>query len=236
MVRSFFFCAVPCYTQHMKRLVIIVVLVIVFAVSAFAGYNRRAENPDPNHTHADFAVWINGVQFDFAQDKYMSHVPTAAHPSSLLFVPRAFAHADEPEGGSGAALSGREYLHLHDGNGHVIHRHQPGLGFGDFLTSLGFTFTGACLMTDVDVETCNTDSSKWQFFVNGEEKIPVPLNYVFADEDHLLLTYGADSADIKKELMLLTNDACLYSKTCPGRGAPPAENCIADPTVPCVAQ
>ena len=37
------------------------------------------------------------------------------------------------------------------------------------------------------------------------------------------------------ELQEMTDDACKYSKTCPWRGEPPAESCIADPAVPCTA-
>lgn len=221
----------------MKRLLIMVGVVVIFGISAVYGYNRRAANPDPNHTHADFAVWIHGVQWDFAQEKYMSTVPVSFESSpSFVLIPQASAHADEPEGGSGVLVIGREHLHLHDGNGQVAHRHKPGLGFGDFLSSLGFTLTETCLTTDTGEKTCNSDTETWQFFVNGRELMPLPVNYVFQDEDQILLTFGADTAEIQKQLSLLSNDACLYSKTCPGRGTPPTENCIADPTIPCVIQ
>lgn len=233
----FKYCISSCYTSAMKRAFVVIGALILFGLSAYYGYNRRAQNPDPNHTHADFAVWINGVQLDFAKQKYMSHVPVTSVPSSFSFIPRALAHEDEPEGGSGSvAVSGREYLHLHDGNGHVVHRHKPGLGFGDFLSSIGFTLTSTCLTTDEGKKTCNADTKTWQFFVNGKEITPLPVNYVFADDDQLLLTYGADAAEVQKELSQMTDDACKYSKTCPGHGTPPTENCIADPTVPCVAQ
>lgn len=224
----------------MKRFVIIFGLLLLFVISAHIGYNRRAANPDPNHNHADFAVWINGVKWDFAQQKYMSHVPVTTYvpQSSFVFVPTASAHEDEPEGGSGATatIPGREYLHLHDMNGSVVHRHKPGLGFGDFLTSIGFTLTDTCLKTDLGTNTCNQGDKKWQLFVNGKEILPFQTNYVFADEDHILLTFGADDAELQRELALMTDEACLYSKTCPGRGVPPTENCIADPTVPCKIQ
>lgn len=221
----------------MKRSLIVIGLLVLFAASAWYGYNRRAPNPDPNHNHADFAVWIDGVKLDFAKQKYMSHVPvTSVSAPTFRFIATASAHEDEPEGGSGSVtIPGREYLHLHDMNGSVIHRHKPGLGFGDFLSSLGFTLTDTCLTTDDGTKTCNTESKKWQLFVNGKEIVPFQTNYVFADEDHLLLTYGADAAEVQHELSLLTDDACKYSKTCPGRGAPPTESCIADPTIPCTA-
>ncbi|HRH94119.1 MAG TPA: hypothetical protein PKV72_06345, partial [Candidatus Peribacteria bacterium] len=82
------------------------------------GQVRPALNPDPNHTHADFAVWIGGKQQDFSAPKYMSGESTdVVHDERLS-----------------------KYFHLHDGNGRVIHRHKPGLPLGDFFASIGFAF------------------------------------------------------------------------------------------------
>ncbi|MBI5156037.1 hypothetical protein HZA45_02050 [Candidatus Peregrinibacteria bacterium] len=191
------------------------------------------ENPDPNHTHADFAVWIGGKQLNFSDEVYMSGSSKAEeegeHPHTHL----------------------HPYLHLHDSNGNVAHRHKPGLTFGDFLTSLGFRLDPSSSVLCFDpadgARTCwhTTDTDDWRFFVNGKEAAacgptedcPHPFlvawTYVFADEDAVLLTYKASDDEAEKELKQMTNDACLYSQTCPWRGKPPAESCIADPTVPC---
>ncbi len=203
---------ISCYTPVMKRLLPLIVFIILIPIAMYAGYNRRVPNPDPDHTHADFAVWIDGKELDFSAQKYMT------------------TEEDETKLPAGSL---RLSLHLHDGDGHVAHRHKPGLGFGDFLTSIGFTLTSTCFTTDDGIKTCNTDDKKWQLFVNGKEIMPLDTNYVFVDGDHILLTYGADAAELQHEESLMTDDACKYSKTCPGRGPPPTESCIADPTVPC---
>jgi hypothetical protein len=70
-------------------------------------------------------------------------------------------------------------------------------------------------------------------FVNTEE-MEFDLQYVFKDMDAVLLTTSAGSAEVLDQVEKLTDDACRYSRTCPWRGDPPAENCIADPAVPCV--
>lgn len=217
------------YTPFMKHTLIVIGLLLLFIAAGEYGYNRRAPNPDPNHNHADFAVWNNGIQLNFAQEKYMEKTPTTAEQELLEQT------ATAEKTGTGAAYL-KQYLHLHDMNGHVVHRHKPGLGFGDFLTSLGFTLTPTCLMTDDSVTTCNTDTLKWRLFVNGKEILPFDSNYVFADGDHILLTYTGSDVEVQHELSLMTDDACRYSKTCPGRGVPPTENCIADPTIPCRVQ
>jgi hypothetical protein len=69
-------------------------------------------------------------------------------------------------------------------------------------------------------------------FVNGTEMGFDP-SYVFADLDQILLTYDDGSMPVREELRRMTSDACLYSGTCPWRGKPPTENCVADPAVPC---
>lgn len=175
-----------------------------------------AANPDPNHTHADFAMWINGRKVNFALEKYMSG--SATDDAS---------HDEEGE-------YHHKYFHLHDGLGHVLHQHKPGLPLSEFFTSLGFTFSPGCVRPDGGEQVCNRGDQRWRMFVNGVEQ-SFDLSYVFADTDKILLTYGADDAALADQLSKMTDDACLYSRTCPERGEPPAENCIANPAVPCVA-
>jgi hypothetical protein len=207
----------------MIRKPLFIVLPGLIALGLIFTFGRTpAANPDPNHTHADFAVWIDGKELDFAKDEFMSGLSTDADH-------------DNEEGN-------RKYLHLHDGNGHVVHRHKPGLTLGEFFGTLGFEtmqiqndVAGWCWRTS-GKDPC--ESGPMRLFVNGEEFLSKtgPLEYEFQDGDQLLITDATDSTDVEKELTALTDDACMYSKTCPWKGDPPTENCIADPTVPCVVQ
>ncbi|MBP9850890.1 MAG: hypothetical protein KBC47_04320 [Candidatus Peribacteraceae bacterium] len=172
-----------------------------------------AQNPDPNHTHADFAVWIEGKQIEFSTEQFMSG-----------------SASDEEHAG---ALS--TYLHLHDGNGHVLHRHKPDLTLTEFFGSLpGIRYHGSDFIF-MDCLSCRHSSGKFtvKLYVNGEEE-PLGSQYVFKDEDQLLITDASDPTELRKEIRMTSDDACMYSRTCPERGDPPTENCIADPTVPCV--
>ncbi len=174
-----------------------------------------AKNPDPNHTHADFAVWIGGGQIDFSGEQYMSGSSAEAE------------HADAHD----------EYYHLHDGNGHVVHRHKPGLPIGQFFDSLpGMRYEGDQFKF-LECLQCQHAQGSYtvRLYVNGEEQ-KVGSAYVFNDNDHLLITDTVDPVQLRKEIRMVTDDACMYSKTCPERGEPPTENCIADPTVPCVVR
>lgn len=177
-------------------------ILIFTAVFLLAACERQYEqNPDPNHTHADFAVWVDGQQVDFSDPQYMSGVSYDEH-----------SHDEEDE-------YHHKYLHLHDENGAVIHRHKPGLTIGEFFSSLNFTFP--------------EPHERFTMWVNGQQ-MDFDLDYVFDDMDQILLTNSAGSAQVMHELEQLTDEACLYSQTCPWRGDPPSENCVADPAVPCV--
>jgi hypothetical protein len=203
----------------------------VVAVAVILLLPPYAPNPDPNHTHADFAVWVGGKQLDFSDAKYMSGLST-----------------DETTHDEASEVHD-QYYHLHDNNGHVIHRHKPGLPLTDFFGSIGFSVASEkqgeyCwyqMKDDRPFDGCL--SGPMHLYVNGVRYVnPTgledfnPLLYVFKDDDQLLLTDATDEREINREIGQLTSDACKYSKTCPYKGAPPTENCIADPTVPCVVQ
>ena len=187
---------------------------------------EAAVNPDSNHTHADFAIWTAGERMDFSGEEFMSGSSQDAEHLNAIHT----------------------YLHLHDGNGDVVHRHKPGLMFGEFMVSnLGLNVVSnrventTCLVRDKihalgetsPIVTCI--SGNLRAFVNGKEvpAFDIP-EYVFNDVDMIFLTDSTDETVIQNQLSQLTDDACLYSRTCPWRGDPPTENCIADPSVPCV--
>jgi hypothetical protein len=173
-------------------------------------------NPDPNHTHADFLVMLDGEPVDFTDDVFQTGASTEDHTRDPSLSPL------------------RKFLHLHDGLGHVIHRHKPGLTLGDFFESIGVGFTANCIVYRPPVDRDMRCSDRpWRMVVNGQER-PFSVRYEFADGDTILLSTAADDEKLRTELEAMTDDACRYSQTCPWRGKPPVENCIADPEIPCV--
>ena len=50
------------------------VLLLVPVLLLAACERQYVPNPDPNHTHADFAVWTDGEKIGFDDPKYMSGV------------------------------------------------------------------------------------------------------------------------------------------------------------------
>jgi hypothetical protein len=198
----------------MKRFLLLLPAVMLFASCDWMYDDplRAEQNPDPNHTHADFAVYVDGERMDFSDEHLMSGVSTETE------------HHD----------AHHEYLHLHDGVGHVIHRHKPGLTLEEFFTSIQIGIEGNCYTSFepmADGQIC--DETPFRLFVNGEEQV-FTMEYPFNDLDQILLTTASTDEEIAAQLKEMTDDSCLYSRTCPQRGDPPAENCIADPNIPCV--
>jgi len=191
-------------------------LLPILAACTFFGAREYEPNPDPNHIHADFALWIEGLKIDFSEPKYLSSEEDYHH----------------------------KYLHLHDEVGHVLHRHKPGLTIKEFFKSLGFEMTANCMKLDTRVHVCPESGKTWKMFVSNPatgvewKEVPYDPDSVFEDMDQMLLTYqGTDAVsalNIEKQQQKMTDDSCLYSQTCPWRGEPPAEDCIADPDIPCL--
>lgn len=149
------------------------------------------------HVHSDFSFYILGKKVDLTADKYQSSKAQILHPK----------------------------MHFHDGIDTMIHRHAEGLTLREFLGSLGFTITNTCLTTDAKETYCTNAENSLLLFVNGKTVADIE-SYVPQEKDQILLYYGSPSSpDIQAYEGAITNDACLYSGTCPERGKPPFETC-----------
>jgi hypothetical protein len=163
-----------------------------------------AENVvDGFHIHADFAVYIDGKQFNFAQEKYMTSTDVCHVATS------------------------EEHLHLHDMNGTVAHSHEDGHTWKDFFGDLNFTFADGTMTTDDDTVYKNDGQKQWHYLVNGQS-VQSLAAYKLKDLDRVLLSYGdVAPVELTTQMDSVTHQACIYSKTCPvpeGIVLPP-ENC-----------
>lgn len=213
--------ASPAYIPAMRYLLLLPA--VLLAACAFG--RQYEQNPDLNHTHADFAIWVDDEKLDFSANELMSGISTDEA-----------THDEEGE-------HLHPYLHLHDNIGYVLHRHKPGLTLAEFFASMQVAFTEKCyvsLMPLADGEICS--ESPFRLFVRNMadaepqwKELPFDTAYEFRDMDQVLITTAATDAQLTVQMEQMTDDACRYSRTCPWRGDPPTENCIADPAVPCVA-
>lgn len=133
------------------------------------------------HIHVNVKIYTNGAAIDLSQAKYQSVEGKELSPD----------------------------IHLHDGNGDVVHIHKKGVTLGEFFTSLKMSFS----------------KSNVKMFVNGKENTRL-ADYVPQDLDRIVITDQRDDATIRKQIAAVADDACIYSRTCPERGTPPTENCV----------
>src|SRR3989344_1162870 len=156
------------------------------------------------HYHTDFALYINGERYDFAQERYMSK--------------------------EDKSLS--NFAHFHDRNGNLIHKHASGVTLGFFLETLDIKLNDTCLVLDDGASYCNEGNEELKMYVNGRYNDEF-AKYDFHDEDRILLSYGDESKqEIEEQLQSVTDEACIYSLTCPERGTPPEEaTCVGETCV-----
>ena len=153
------------------------------------------------HEHIDFKVVLNGKAVDFSQAKYQS---------------------SEEQGGKERDDS----VHLHDGNGGIIHKHRAGVDLGHFFQSLGMSLSTDCFVLDTGEKFCNGNGKTLTFFVNGKENDQFG-NYSISDLDRVFVSYGNESvATVAAQVASVGDSACIYSEKCPERGKPPTEGCV----------
>ncbi len=167
--------------------------------SATANTSDTSEN---FHEHADFAVYINGKKIDFSQAKYQS-----------------------TKDAQGKEQERDQFVHLHDGNGDVIHLHKAGITLGYFFKTLGMEFTKDCFKLDNGQSYCTDTNRELQLFVNGQKNDQMD-QYVPQDLDRILVTYGYKTNKIDWQIKGVSDKACIYSEKCPERGPAPKEECV----------
>jgi len=188
---------------------ILLVLIGAGAFLAGAPYQQELINfgvAGSTHEHADFAVFINGVQQNFSQEKYMSD--------------------------GGVPKSG--LTHLHGGVGTVMHKHATGVTFTYLLKTLGWQLNNSCLATDTSRTYCKSRkyANEVALFVNGK-RIGDIETYSPRDLDKILLfatypgLFNGDDESLAARYKT-TNLSCVYSLKCPAPSgiSLPQENCV----------
>ncbi len=139
------------------------------------------------HIHADWKVYINGKDLDFEGKDHMGRMKSNLPVSS-------FIHVD-----SGAPAPEK--------TGDILHMHAEGVPLWIFFQSLSMNFTQECFVLDTGEEYCNTEEKQLKFYVNGVENTEFE-DYIFKDNDKLLVTYGAESEEeIEEQVKTVTDFA-----------------------------
>lgn len=192
-----------------------------------------ASIPEPAfHEHANFAMFINGNQFDFSKGEYMSIEPCVTSTDNNIWQwltgPTTYAHGEETGTSESIAPAAiKDLVHLHGNIGSTIHAHQEEISYHDFFDSLNMNISATSFKDDQGFAYENDSENSWRFFLNNTEVEDITTMEV-RDNDRALFTYGpvnrnADS--INSELVQVPNDSCLASGTCTHRGQTPIEYC-----------
>ncbi len=168
------------------------------------------EARQPTHEHADFAVFINGKQFNFDQPQFLS---TDTHDLSAS-------------------------AHLHAPRYTVVHVHKTNTSWGEFFTSLGFKLVDPSLLGTTADKTCLTMPDKTQYCQNATDTFKFYVNGVKVDGvtdtnihdlDRVLISYGPETAAqvVATQLPKVTDQACIPSDRCKSRipANEPPEQC-----------
>ena len=135
------------------------------------------------HIHADFKIFINNKQIDFADNKY--------------YMKSSFIHLDDNQ-------------NKKDAFG-VLHMHATLVPLWIFFKSVGMNFNKDCITLENKEKFCNENDKKIKLFLNGKENNEFE-NYVFNDLDKILISYGNENQqEIQQQLSSITDFAKLHS-------------------------
>ncbi len=150
------------------------------------------------HAHFGFKMYVNGKTVDLTQAKYQSTEEAELDPE----------------------------IHVHDGNGDIVHIHAADVTIGQFLTSIGMKLDPLCLTLDDGKQYCTGNGNILRLMVNGAANDQF-ADYKPHDLDRILITYGSEADEkIQQQAKSVSDEACIYSEKCPERGSPPTENCV----------
>lgn len=150
------------------------------------------------HIHTDFLIVLDDEVIDLSGNEYMSTATQTLH----------------------------EHVHLHDNDPNVLHVHEENISFVEFLASLNITLTEKCLTIPNGKAYCTDETNKLLLTVNNEQFAESLTSYIPKDEDRVLLYMGKNSDSAQSMFgPRITDEACIFSGTCPERGLPPPESC-----------
>jgi hypothetical protein len=150
--------------------------------------------PDETHYHANFAVYINGARLEF---------------KSFTFYEEVAACSDDYSNNPKARV------HMHNNVNDVIHVHDKRVTYGDFFDSIDWHLGKDFLRTDDALYQTGTEKIL-VFELNGTRVERVD-NLVIGDQDKLLVSYDAPSANFHGQYDAIENKAIDFdSKADPG--------------------
>jgi hypothetical protein len=91
------------------------------------------------------------------------------------------------------------FMHVENGDGDTLHRHATGVPIAEFFKSIKMNVTDSCFTNDNGTKFCSNGKENLEFYVNGNKTKSI-ADYVFNDDDRILIVYGDSPIQVKQDL------------------------------------
>jgi hypothetical protein len=91
------------------------------------------------------------------------------------------------------------FMHVENGDGNTLHRHSTGVPIAEFFRSIKMNVTDSCFTNDNGTKYCSNGKENLEFYVNGNKTKSI-ADYVFNDDDRILIVYGDSPIQVKQDL------------------------------------
>jgi hypothetical protein len=91
------------------------------------------------------------------------------------------------------------YMHVENGDGDTLHRHATGVPVAEFFKSIKMNVTDSCFTDNNGTKYCSNGKENLEFYVNGNKTKSI-ADYVFNDDDRILIEYGDSPIQVKQDL------------------------------------
>lgn len=187
------FASIIWYLAFMRKSLISILMICIAWIGVLYFFREEILGEKQVHYHANFLVSIRGVPVDFSREKYMQKVEkcyltTAGKP---------------PE----------ELVHMHDGNGWLVHVHAAWVTWWDFFSGIHWIIWTGSIRTDTWAIFTNNASDTIRYILNSTE-VSSPMWRVIASRDRLLIDYsGDDTGTLLWRFAQVPSDADAANRT-----------------------
>jgi hypothetical protein len=84
------------------------------------------------------------------------------------------------------------YIHFEKGNGETVHMHATNVTMGFLFNTLKIGLDDKCYTFPDTRKFCTNDKYTLKFYINHHQ-VPDLANYVFKDQDRMLISYGNEN-------------------------------------------
>jgi hypothetical protein len=164
---------------------VILIIAVVGAAIVYLPKNNNSTEIGPlgsTHIHAELAVYINGAQLRFNENKYFE-----------------------------GELHER-YTHLHAPHDTLVHVHATRVTIGRFMNGIDVPFNATCITDKNGERLCNDGANTLKFYVNGEENPAFDKYVIKDKDKILISYGNYSEEQIKEQIDSITDFAVAASQ------------------------